>query len=111
GAAMRAGWLVGSLGAGALIAPFGSGAAYLAVGASYLAGGAALISASAPDGSRPSVSGSLWQGAIDFITAMRKDPVLPVLMLLTAGAEMLGFAHPTLLPSLAPGVLRLRPPA
>jgi len=109
GAAMRAGWLVGSLGAGALIAHFGSGAAYLAVGASYLAGGAALISASAPDGSRPSVSGSLWQGAIDFITAMRKDPVLPVLMLLTAGAEMLGFAHQTLLPSLARDVLGVGP--
>jgi len=109
GAAMRAGWLVGSLGAGALIAHFGSGAAYLAVGASYLAGGAALISASAPDGSRPSVSGSLWQGAIDFITAMRKDPVLPVLMLLTAGAEMLGFAHQTLLPSLPRDVLGVGP--
>jgi hypothetical protein len=109
GVAMRAGWLVGSLGAGALIAHFGSGAAYLAVGASYLAGGVALISASAPGGTRPSVSGSLWQGAIDFITAMRKDPVLPVLMLLTAGAEMLGFAHQTLLPSLARDVLGVGP--
>ena len=109
GVAMRAGWLVGSLGAGALIAHFGSGTAYVAVGASYLAGGAALISASAPDGSRPSVSGSLWQGAIDFITAMRKDPVLPGLMLLTAGAEMLGFAHQTLLPSLARDVLGVGP--
>src|SRR5262249_62107235 len=78
GAAMRAGWLVGSLGAGALIAHFGSGAAYLAVGASYLAGGAALISASAPDGSRPSVSGSLWQGPIDFLTPMPKHPVPPL---------------------------------
>jgi len=109
GVAMRAGWLVGSLGAGALIAHFGSGTAYVAVGASYLAGGAALISASAPGGSRPSVSGSLWQSAIDFITAMRKDPVLPVLMLLTAGAEMLGFAHQTLLPSLARDVLCVGP--
>jgi len=109
GVAMRAGWLVGSLGAGALIAHFGSGTAYVAVGASYLAGGAALISASAPDGSRPSVSGSLWQGAVDFITAMRKDPVLPGLMLLTAGAEMLGFAHQTLLPSLARDVLGVGP--
>src|SRR5262249_60292551 len=47
GAAMRAGWLVGSLGAGALIAHFGSGAAYPAGGAASPAGGAPLVAASA----------------------------------------------------------------
>ena len=39
GVAMRAGWLVGSLGAGAVIARYGSGHAYLFVAAAYLAGG------------------------------------------------------------------------
>ena len=37
GLAMRGGWLVGSLGTGALIATLGSGAAYFAVAAAYLA--------------------------------------------------------------------------
>ncbi len=109
GVGMRAGWLVGSLGAGALIAHFGSGLAYVAVGASYLAGAAALLSASAPAGTTPPVPGSLWRSVVDFVTAMRRDPVLPVLMLLTAGAEILGFAHQALFPSLARDVLGVGP--
>src|SRR5213596_3401923 len=40
---------------------------------------------------------------------MRKDPVLPALMLLTAGAEILGFAHQALFPSLARDVLGVGP--
>src|SRR5438093_3559321 len=42
GLAMRAGGLLGSLVAGALIGRFGAGAAYLAVGAAYLASALAL---------------------------------------------------------------------
>src|SRR5207247_1231255 len=85
------------------------GLAYLAVGASYLAGAAALLSASAPVGTTPPAAGSLWQSIVDFVTAMRKDPVLPALMLLTAGAEILGFAHQALFPSLARDVLGVGP--
>ena len=40
GVAMRAGWLLGSLGVGAVIARFGSGVAYFAVAAGFLAGAA-----------------------------------------------------------------------
>ena len=109
GVGTRTGWLLGSLGTGAVIAHFGSGLAYLAVGASYLAGSAALLSASAPAGTTPPAAGSLWQSIVDFITAMRKDPVLPALMLLTAGAEILGFAHQALFPSLARDVLGVGP--
>ena len=43
GVAMRAGWLLGSLGAGAIIARYGSGHAYLFVAAAYLAGGLAML--------------------------------------------------------------------
>ncbi len=109
GVGTRAGWLLGSLGTGAVIAHFGSGLAYLAVGASYLAGSAALLSASAPAGTTPPAAGSLWQSIVDFVTAMRKDPVLPALMLLTASAEILGFAHQALFPSLARDVLGVGP--
>jgi MFS family permease len=109
GVAMRAGWLVGSLGAGAVIAHFGSGVAYLAVAVSYLAGAVALLTASAPAGTTPAASGSLWRGIVDFVTAIRRDPVLPALMLLTAGAEMLGFAHQAVFPSLARDVLGVGP--
>jgi hypothetical protein len=40
---------------------------------------------------------------------MRKDRSLLVLMMLTAGSEMLGFSHQALLPSLARDVLRAGP--
>src|SRR3989442_9836999 len=83
GVGMRAGWLVGSLGAGALIAHFGSGLAYVAVGASYLAGAAALLSASAPAGGTPPPPGSLWGSVGDFVTGMRGGPRLPLLLVPT----------------------------
>ena len=110
GVAMRIGWLLGSLGAGATIARFGSGAAYLAVAAGYLGGAAALFLVSRPArAGSPPAAGSLWGSVTEFLTAVRTDQALLVLMTLTAGAEMLGFAHQVLLPSLARDVLRAGP--
>jgi hypothetical protein len=109
GVAMRAGWLAGSLGIGAVIAHVGSGFAYLAVAASYLAGVAAILRATAPRGSVAQASGSVWQGVVDFAAAVKKGRTLLVLMILTSGAEVLGFSHQALLPSLARDVLRVGP--
>jgi len=109
GVAMRAGWLVGSLGVGAIIARYGSGAAYLAVATGFLAGALPLLVASSGERPAPPPSGSLWQGVVDFAAATRNDGTLFVLMLITAGAETLGFSHQVLLPSLARDVLRAGP--
>ena len=109
GLAMRGGWLLGSLGMGALIAHRGSGEAYLAVGFAYLLGGLSLLPARAL---RPATAGapdSMWRGVTAFVTAVREDRTLLVLMLLTAGAEVLGFAHQALLPSLSRDVLHTGP--
>ena len=111
GVAMRAGWLLGSLGAGAIIARYGSGHAYLFVAAAYLAGAVAMLPApavapAAPSGSE---SDSMWQGITSFVNAVNRDRMLLVLMMLTAGAEVLGFAHQALLPSLARDVLHTGP--
>ena len=106
GVGMRAGWLVGSLGVGAVIAHFGSGAAYLAVSLGFLGGALALLPAGAPPRARAADAGSLWRSALDFLFAVGRDRTLMVLMMLTAGAEILGFAHQALLPSLARDVLR-----
>lgn len=109
GIAMRAGWLLGSLGVGALIAHLGSGWAYLAVAVAYLAGGLALLPATAPTPVTDGEADSLWRGVTGFVSAVREDPTLLVLMLLTAGAEVLGFAHQALLPSLSRDVLQTGP--
>ena len=109
GVAMRAGWLVGSLGAGAVIARFGTGAAYLAVAAGFLAGAAVLLAAASPARAADGEPESLWRSVVGFATSMRADRALVVLMLLTAGAEILGFSHQALLPSLARDVLQAGP--
>jgi hypothetical protein len=111
GVLMRAGWLVGSLGIGAVIARWGSGPAYLAVAVAYLAGAAALLPASAGARATPphEAGGSLWRSVVDFLTLVRTDRSLLVLMALTAGAEILGFSHQAVLPSLARDVLHTGP--
>lgn len=109
GVAMRAGWLVGSLAVGALIAQLGSGAAYVAVSLGFLGGALALMPAAVPPRSRATVPPSLWRSATEFLVAVGRDRTLLVLMMLTAGAEILGFAHQALLPSLARDVLHTGP--
>jgi hypothetical protein len=109
GVAMRVGWLVGSLGVGAVIARFGAGFAYLAVAAGFLASAAVLWSSTAPRRARGAAVGSLWQSVVDFLVAMGRHRTLLVLMMLTAGAEVLGFAHQAVLPSLARDVLGVGP--
>jgi hypothetical protein len=109
GVAMRSGWLLGSLGVGAIIARFESGAGYLAVACGYLTGAAVLLLASTPPRTSSSEIGSLWRSIAEFLTAVRRDRALLALMALTAGAEVLGFAHQVLLPSLARDVLHTGP--
>jgi hypothetical protein len=109
GVAMRGGWLLGSLGVGAVLAQFGSGVAYLTVALGFLGGALALLPATAPPRARSATAGSLWRSVLDFFIAVRRDRTLLVLMMLTAGAEILGFAHQALLPSLARDVLHTGP--
>jgi len=109
GVAMRSGGLLGSLGVGAVIAHFGSGVAYLVVAVGFLGGGLALLPATAAPRARPAAAGALWRSVLDFLVAVRRDRTLLVLMILTAAAEVLGFAHQALLPSLARDVLHTGP--
>jgi MFS family permease len=76
GLAMRGGWLVGSLGAGALIAGLGSGAAYLAVAVAYLASAVALLPVSVPRRAAAPDAGSIWRNIVGFVTLVRRDPML-----------------------------------
>ena len=109
GIAMRTGWLVGSLGTGAVIARLGPGAAYVAVGLAFLAGAAALMATAAPPRTPPREPGSIWQGLVGFVETIRGNRSVVLLMILTAGAEVLGFSHQAVLPSLARDVLGAGP--
>ena len=105
----RVGGLFGSLLIGFLIARHGSAVAYLAVAAGYLASAVAMLPARS--NSRTSAADAVSVGAdvVDFLTMIRRDRVLLHLMSLTAVAEVLGFSHQALLPSLARDVLRVGP--
>ena len=109
GMVMRVGWLAGSLGAGAVIARLGTGPAYFVVAAGFLVGGLMLARASAPAPTVSTDPGPLWRSVADFFAAMRTDRTLVILMVLTAGGEILGFSHAVLLPSLARDVLQVGP--
>jgi hypothetical protein len=109
GVAMRVGWLFGSLGVGAVIARQGSGMAYFLVAAGFLAGALALLPAASPARTPPARTVSVRESMRAFATAVRTDRVLVMLMALTAAAEVLGFSHQALLPSLARDVLRTGP--
>lgn len=109
GIAMRGGWLLGSLGVGTVIARLGSGAAYLVVALGFLAGAVALLRVAAPARTTAPDPGSVWDSVVGFVGVMRSNRAVVVLMILTAGAEVLGFAHQALLPSLARDVLHTGP--
>ena len=109
GVAMRAGWLAGSLGTGYVIAHLGTGWAYILVAAGFALGGLSLVRAAAPAVTVSTDPGSLWRSVVEFFGAMRTDRTLLILMVLTAAAEILGFSHQVLLPSLARDVLQTGP--
>ena len=105
----RVGGLVGSLLTGFLIARSGSAVAYLAVATGYLASAAAMLPARSNGRPSGADTGSVSADVFDFLGTIRRDRVLLHLMSLTAVAEVLGFSHQALLPSLARDVLRVGP--
>jgi len=105
----RLGGLLGSLAAGVLIARLGSAAAFLVVAAGYLASAVAMLPARPSERPGEASVGSMRDDVFGFLGTIRRDRVLLHLMSLTAIAEVLGFSHQALLPSLARDVLRVGP--
>jgi hypothetical protein len=105
----RLGGLLGSLVAGVMIARLGSATAFFMVAASYLV--SALVMLPARSSGRPSeaAESSVRDDVFGFLGTIRHDRVLLHLMSLTAIAEVLGFSHQALLPSLARDVLQVGP--
>src|SRR5262249_36780463 len=86
GVVMRVGWLVGSLGAGVVIASVGSGAAYFMVAAGFVVGAVPLLRASRPRRATRVEAESLWHNVVGFSRALRAERALLVLMMLTPSA-------------------------
>jgi len=105
----RLGGLLGSLMAGYLIARLGSAAAFLVVAVSYLLSTFAMLPARSSGRPSEAITGSMRDDVFGFLGTIRRDRVLLHLMSLTAIAEMLGFSHQALFPSLARDVLRVGP--
>jgi transmembrane secretion effector len=105
----RLGGLLGSLVAGFLIARLGSAAAFLVVAVAYLVSAVAMLPARSSSRPSEAAAGSMADDVFGFLGTIRRDRVLLHLMSLTAIAEVLGFSHQALLPSLARDVLRVGP--
>jgi Transmembrane secretion effector len=105
----RLGGLLGSLMTGFLIAELGSASAYVVVAAGYLASAVAMLPAQSNHRASETSGGSVRADVFGFLGTIRRDRVLLHLMSLTAIAEVLGFSHQALLPSLARDVLRVGP--
>jgi hypothetical protein len=107
--AARVGGLAGSLVVGALIAALGPGVGYLAAAAGFLASAWVLPRPEPPAPPPPAGGGSMRAGVAGLLRAVQAERTLALLLLLTAGAEILGFSYMTVLPSLARDVLGVGP--
>jgi MFS transporter, DHA1 family, staphyloferrin A biosynthesis exporter len=105
----RLGGLLGSLMAGVLIARLGSATAFLMVAASYLVSAVVMLPARSSGRPSEAAESSVRDDVFGFLRTIRHDRVLLHLMSLTAIAEVLGFSHQALLPSLARDVLQVGP--
>jgi MFS family permease len=105
----RLGGLLGSLVTGVLIAQLGSAAAYFLVAAGYVASAVAMLPAPSSPPVADASAGSMRADVFGFLGIIRRDGMLLHLMSLTAIAEVLGFSHQALLPSLARDVLHVGP--
>lgn len=104
--AQRLGGVLGSLLAGMTLHWWGTGVSLLLMGCSYGGGAAALWALRHRGSAAPLVTESMWQNVVAYGRELRSNRVMQSLMLSTAGAELLGFSHQVLLPTLARDVLQ-----
>src|SRR5256885_6849864 len=103
--AQRLGGVLGSILAGATLQWWGTGVSFVVMGMSYGGGVAALWTLRHRGTAAPHVQESMWQNVVAYGQELGSNRVMQSLMLSTAGAELLGFSHPGMLPILAKDVL------
>lgn len=104
---MRVGGLVSAYTAGLLIEDVSPGAAYMLLAAGYATSAILLSFIRSQGTAAPTVHQPLLSGLREFVRELRSNRSLVVLILVSAGTEVLGFATAAALPSLASDVLHV----
>ncbi len=105
--AQRLGGALGALIAGWALASGGSSAAFFAIGLCFGLTALLLYRLRSRGKAAPTTSEPLWQNVLNYVGALRSNPILRSLILSTAIVEVIGFSHQTLLPSLARDTLQV----
>ncbi|MBI4200614.1 MAG: MFS transporter [Chloroflexi bacterium] len=105
--ATRIGAVVGSLSAGSLVARASVPTVYMVVAGIYLLGALAVMLIRSRGQAAPTARTSVRQGLREYVREVRHNRGLRLLFLYTSVAEVLGFSHQVLLPSLARDVLKV----
>jgi len=105
GLSQRAGFACGAFLAGAIISTFGVGEMYLAAGLIYLIGLSVLFGTRGAGQVAPTQRSSVMQNILGYISLVRSNRTLTMLLLVTVSIEVFGFTQFTWLPLFARDVL------
>ena len=103
--AMRLGAFLGSLAAGAATAWWGAGEGFLMLAAAYAVALLLALLVRSRGQAAPPLGGSVWRNLMGYLAEVRSNRALLVLVILTAGVEVLGFSNMAVMPSIARDVL------
>ena len=96
--AMRLGSICGALLVGLSTAELGAGYGYVVLGVFYLLSSAALVPLRSPGQAAPVERRPLMENVREFVSEIRYNRVLLLLVIVTAAVEVLGFSHQVVLP-------------
>lgn len=102
---MRVGAIAGSLSAGSLMARLGADAACAALAVGYVLAAISIMFIRDRGQAAPVVREPVWQNLKGFWSELRRNRSLQMLVVLSAMAEILGFSHQVLMPTLAKDIL------
>jgi MFS family permease len=105
--AQRFGGVLGALAAGATLAWWGAAASFLVMATGYGTGACLLYALRRPGVAAPTVREPIRHILLSYLRALRTNRDVRTLMGSTAAAELLGFSHQVMLPTLAKEVLQV----
>ena len=104
---MRVGAIAGSLSAGSLMARLGADAACAALAVGYVLSAITIMFIRDRGQAAPIDREPVWQNLKGFWSELRHNRSLQMLVVLSAMAEILGFSHQVLMPTLAKDILNV----